>query len=117
DLVLHGRITTAQAHLRPDETIVVTDYLIAPLRVVKQHQHPPIRTPGGAMPIILRLPGGHLKEDGLRLSTTVNAYPESESFKAGEDVIVFLVFDREAAVYRLAGGPFGGFRILSGRVH
>jgi hypothetical protein len=68
------------------------------------------------MPVVVRRAGGELTEDGVRFSTTVDAYPESESFRTGEEVIVMLMHDPEAQLYHLVGGPFGAFRLRHGKV-
>jgi hypothetical protein len=116
DLVLQGRIVDAKLHLGPDESYVVTDYTIAPIRVVKQKRPTTTARPGETTEIIVRRVGGQVTEGNLQFSTTVNVYPESESFKVGEEIVVFLQFDMSERVYVFANGPFSAFRVQSGRV-
>src|SRR5436309_15007061 len=85
ELVLHGQVVDVQVHLSSDESLVVTDYIIAPLHVLKKKSHDVV-----GVPVVVRRAGGELTEDGVRFSTTVDAYPESESFRTGEEVIVML---------------------------
>ena len=117
DLVLRGTITSSKSHLKSDETSVVTDYVVEPVKVFKQRQVASVARPGEVAQIIARRPGGKVMDGSLSLSTSVDAYPEAESFKRGEDVIVFLVYDSVARVYHFTGGPFGVFRIASRHVH
>jgi hypothetical protein len=116
DLVLQEQIVDAKPHLGPDESYVVTDYLIAPTRVVKQKRPATTARPGETTEIVVRRLGGQLSEGNLQFATAVNAYPESESFRVGEEIVVFLQYDASARVYRFTSGPFGAFRVQGGRV-
>jgi hypothetical protein len=116
DLILQARIVDAKSHLAPDESYVVTDYTIAPTRVVKQKRPATTPRPGETTDIIVRRPGGQVTEGNLQFGTTVNVYPESESFKVGEEIVVFLLFDMSERVYVFTNGPFSGFRVQDGRV-
>jgi hypothetical protein len=117
DLVLRGHIADAKVHLRQDESAVVTDYVIAPIQVFKQRRPTGVARPGETTEIVVRRPGGRLVEGGLEMTTSVNIYPESESFKVGEDVVLFLVYNPDGRVYNFAGGPFGACRVQDGRVY
>jgi hypothetical protein len=110
DVVLQGRVADAKAHLGPDESYVVTDYVIAPTRFIKPKQTVATARPGETTDIVVQRIGGQMTEGGLQFGTATNGYPESESFKVGEDVVVFLQFDSAARVCRLTQGPFGAFR-------
>jgi hypothetical protein len=55
-----------------------------------------------------------LTEDGLRLWTSVNSFPETESFTLGEEVLVFLAYRAHTHAYYFAGGEFGAYRIRDG---
>ena len=59
--------------------------------------------------------GGSLTtSDGLRLSTTVNIFPESESFQVGEEVLLFLNYRAGTKTYGFTSGTFGAYRIREG---
>ena len=116
DLVMRACIVEARSHLAPDESHVVTDYVAAPILMIKQKRPLATSRPGETTEIVVRLAGGRLVENGLEMITTVNLYSESESFKVGEEVVVFLDYDTDARVYILTGGPFGAFRLQDGRV-
>jgi hypothetical protein len=116
DLAVRGRIEHITPHLSKDESRVVTDYVIAPLRVLKQRGAVAADKPG-LIPIVVRRPGGSVIDGGYRLSTTVDIYPEDEVFREGEEVVVFLQYDSTGSVYIFTGGPFGAFRVKEGQVH
>jgi hypothetical protein len=69
DLVLQARIVDAKSHLAPDESNVVTDYTIAPIRVVKQKRRATTARPGETTDIIVRRLGGQVTEGNLQFST------------------------------------------------
>src|SRR5256885_13566035 len=66
DLVLYGRIIDVKPHLSPDESYVITDYVIAPLRAMKQTKPVNTARPGQTTQILVSRPGGGLIEDGHR---------------------------------------------------
>jgi hypothetical protein len=55
-------------------------------------------------------PGGVVHVDGLRITMTSNASPDPP-LKVGEDVLLFLSWDKDANAFRLQNGPFGLLRI------
>ncbi len=116
DLVVHGRIIASRTRLLADESHVVTEYEVAPIRVVKQAKPMSVARPGETSRVLVWCVGGTLIENGYRLSTSVNAYPESETYKVGEEVVLFLQYRADTGAYDLSGGPFGAFRIQGGRV-
>lgn len=116
DFVLQGRIIDAKSHLGSDESYVVTDYTIAPLRFVRAKRSTSAARPGETTEIVVRRIGGQATEGNLHFGTKVDAYPESESFKVGEEVLVFLQYDSNARLYTFTGGPLGAYRVQSGRV-
>lgn len=116
DLVVHGRIVEQTTRLAPDESYVITYDVLAPMHVIKQTRPTLLARPGDVAKIVVRRSGGTVIENGLQMSTSVNIYPESESFKLGEEVIMLLEFGQSTGVYRYAGGPFGAFRVQDGLV-
>ncbi len=116
ELVLYGRIIEVKPRLSPDESYVMTDYVIAPLRVVKNTKPMSTARPGESTRIVVNRPGGILIDDGYRLSTKVIGDSESEALKVGEEAIVFLQYRAAAQTYAFTSGPFGAFRVANGRV-
>lgn len=73
--------------------------------------------PGAVSKIVVRRLGGTLlTEDGLRLWTSVASIPETESFRLGEEVVVFLVHTADGHAFNFASGEFGAYRIVEGIV-
>jgi hypothetical protein len=119
DLIVHGRITNEKALLSADDSYVVTDYEIVPLRILKHAMSAMTSTAGKLVSmssIVVRVEGGHLIEDGLDMKTTVLDYPEADMFKVGEEVIVFLQYLPDDRVFRFTGGSFDAFSVQNGQV-
>ena len=115
DLVVNGRVTSVTIRLNEDQTDVVTEYTIAPIQALKQRRIDTVAEPGAATKIVVRQFGGTLvTADGLHLSTSVNIFPESESFRVGEEVLVFIKSNADTKTYRFTGGAFGAYRIQNG---
>lgn len=58
DLVLYGRIIEVKPRLSADESYVMTDYVIAPLKVVKNTKPMSTARPGESTQIVVNRPGG-----------------------------------------------------------
>jgi hypothetical protein len=115
-VVMQGVVQSAETRLSADETVVVTEYRINPLRVYKAPAQTSPR-PGAASPIIVEVPGGRVTIDGLELRTVVNEFPEAESLVAGERVFLFLSpQEGQTGRFRLTGGAFGGLRVSNNTV-
>lgn len=52
----------------------------------------------------------------LDVASDVNVFPESEWFREGEDVFVFLLPGETKGVFALSDGAFGAYRIADGKV-
>src|SRR3954469_9961477 len=55
DTIVHARIVRAVSKLTPDETRVVTDYELVPLRFFRQRQTKS-RVPTAPVPLVMRVP-------------------------------------------------------------
>jgi hypothetical protein len=93
----------------------MTDYVSAPLRVVKNTKPMSTARPGESTRGVVNRPGGILI-DGYRLLAKVIGDSESEALTVGEEAIVFLQCRAAAQTYALTSGPFGAFRVANGRV-
>ncbi len=114
DLVVHGRVTSMTTHLDTDQRFVITEYTIAPIQAFKQQQHVSVKTPGTTSNLVVQHFGGSLTTaDGLRLSTEVNIFPEAETFRAGEEVVLFLQYHPDTGIYTVIS-QFGAYRIRNG---
>lgn len=117
-VIVHGRVTDVRAHLLADESFVVTDTAIAPIRLFKQAVPVTSRAqPGVTKAITVRHLGGTLVDGGLKMTTEVNLFPAAEQFVPGDEVICFLRYDESERVFELVEGPFGAFRVRQGLVH
>ena len=117
DLVIHGRVVNATVRLNSEQSEVVTEYTIAPIQAFKDRRFTSASTPGAVPTILVQRGGGSLvTADGLRLSTDINIFPESECFKLGEEVVLFLTYHPDTNVYSFAAGAFAAFRIRDGMV-
>src|SRR3954452_23679481 len=67
DTIVHARIVRAVSKLTRDETRVVTDYELVPLRVFRQRQTKSRRVPTAPLPLVMRIPAGRVHVDGLEL--------------------------------------------------
>jgi len=112
EVVLRGVAVAVTPKLEADESMVVTDYTVAPLQFLKLPKSESSK--GEPQRIVVRQPGGTLIENGLRMTTNIDIFPEDEFFALGDDVIMFLIYDAKGGVYNFAGGPFGAFQVQLG---
>src|SRR5262245_49760013 len=101
DYVVHARVLSSKTLLIHNDMLVATDYTIALLQVLKQR--PSLNTtPKPGMPAnaaVVRRVGGTMIEGKYRFSTTNGSIPEDEAPKVGDEVIWFLQYDQENAVF------------------
>jgi len=117
DLIVRGEIAKVETQLSADESTVETVYTIRPIEALKDARSQPMRTPGSVSPIVVRHAGGRLvTEEGLRLATSINIFPDGECFALGEEVLVMLTYHTDTHAYTFAHGAFGAFRIRDGMV-
>jgi len=114
DLVVNGRVAIVTTRLNADQSDVITEYTIAPIQAFKQQRPDSFRTPGMVSSIVAQHTGGSLTTaDGLHLSTSVNIYPESETFRVGEEVLLFLSYHSDTKTYWFSD-EFSAYRIRNG---
>jgi hypothetical protein len=117
DLVIHGRVVNVTTRLSSDDSDVVTEYTITPIQAFKARRGMSAETPGIVPTVVVERPGGRLLTgEGLRLSTSINLFPESECFTVGEEVVAFLTYQSDARRYRFTSGEFGAYRLKNGMV-
>jgi hypothetical protein len=112
DLIVRARITKRESALTQDERSVRTYFTFNPSRIFKDKIgiEPSRRTPQMTIPLVFIEPGGVVDVDGLRITLTTNASADPP-LKVGEDMLLFLNWDRDANAFRLQNGPFGLLRI------
>jgi hypothetical protein len=115
-LILRGKVVSLATRLSKDETIVVTEYEIAPQTFYKGSFAVQSR-PGFVAGLIVQRPGGKMNVNGLRLATTLDDFPEWEAPKVGEELILFLMRSEvEPSKFVMIGNASGAFRIAEGKV-
>jgi len=116
DLIVRGRVGHVTTRLSDDGDYVLTEFTIIPSKVYKGSAGDVVKTPGPTKPLIVRRLGGTVIVDGLQLTTDANLYPETESLREGEDVLLFLNRNANTGNCGFTGGPNGAYRIADGQV-
>jgi hypothetical protein len=109
---LRARITIKESRLTQDERFVRTYFAFNPSRIFKDKIGiaPTRNTPQMTIPLVFIEPGGVVHVDGLRITMNTNASADPP-LKVGEDLLLFLSWDKDANAFRLQNGPFGLLRI------
>jgi len=116
DLVLYCRVVGSTPRLSKDESIVVTDYEVVPLRIVKQTAGISSSSKPGALPkLVVRRVGGTMLEGSYQYSTVYDNFPE-DALRSGDDAVLFLMYSTDERVFLLTTGLFSVFRVADGRV-
>lgn len=90
-MVLRGRIIKIETHLSDDESNVYTDYVVAPVEVLKQPADFTIAaTPGPTSGIVVRKLGGTVKVGGFTLRTQTESDAWDIPVRIGDDYLLFL---------------------------
>jgi hypothetical protein len=112
DVILRARITSKESRLTQDELSVRTYFAFSPSRIFKDRIGiaPTRNTPQMTKPLVFIEPGGVVHVDGLEITMGSNASADPP-LKVGEDVLLFLSWDKDANAFRLQNGPFGLLRI------
>ena len=112
DVIVLGRITSKESRLTQDERFVRTYFTFNPSRIFKDKIGiaPTRNTPQMTTPLVFIESGGVVHVDGLRITMGSNAAADPP-LKVGEDVLLFLSWDKDANAFRLQNGPYGLLRI------
>jgi len=112
DVILRARITSKESRLTHDERFVRTYFAFNPSRIFKDKIGivPTRNTPQMTTPLVFTEPGGVVHVDGLRITMGSNASADPP-LKVGEDLLLFLCWDKDAGAFRLQNGPYGLLRI------
>jgi hypothetical protein len=100
DLIVHGKIAEVRPHLTPDESLVVTDYRIQPIRILQTDGRTgpvPSPRPGQIASITVRRTGGIVTDGNYRYSTRAMEFSQSDDIAVDEPVILFLNFSEADA--------------------
>jgi hypothetical protein len=112
DVILRARITSKESRLTQDERFVLTYFAFSPSRIFKDKIGivPTRNTPQMTKPFVFTEPGGVVHVDGLRITMGSNASADPP-LNVGEDVLLFLSWDKDNNAFRLQNGPYGLLRI------
>jgi len=112
DVILRARITNKESRLTQDERSVSTYFAFNPSRIFKDKIGivPTRNTPRMTTPLVFIEPGGVVHVDGLEIRMGTNEAVDPP-LQVGEDVLLFLSWDKDANAFRLQNGPFGLLRI------
>ena len=99
DLVLLASVSRLTTHVNDDDTAVVTDFAMLPIRVLIGTLPTGVATPGSSTTLVLSTYGGEITRDGV----TVRAENHSlEQLKDGRSYLLFLKkFGTLAGVYQI----------------
>jgi hypothetical protein len=117
DAIIRGRIQRASARLSEDESLVLTDYTLHALDVIKQPaQLRSLATPGVLPSISVEVVGVDLSVEGLHLRTESNTYNRAARLEVGTEYLLFLSAARSRTSGQVRPGVFvptaGVFGIL-----
>jgi hypothetical protein len=112
DVILRARITSKESRLTQDERFVRTYFAFNPARIFKDKIGivPTRNTPQMTIPLVFIETGGVVHVDGLEIRMGTNAAADPP-LKVGEDILLFLSWDKDANAFRLQNGPYGLLRI------
>jgi len=118
DVILRARIMSKESRLTQDERFVRTYFAFNPSRIFKDKIGivPTRNTPQMTIPLVFIETGGIVHVDGLEIRMGTNAAADPP-LKVGEDVLLFLSWDKDANAFRLQHGPFGLLRIRDQSVY
>jgi hypothetical protein len=118
DFVVHATVLNSKTLLIQNDMLVATDYTIVPLEVLKQRPSLNASARPGTPPIAaaVRRAGGTMAEGQYRYSTANTDIPEEEAPRVGDEVIWFLRYDHENAIFTFTAGSFAAFRVTDGQV-
>lgn len=113
-LVVHGTVEKATTYLSPDQRDLFTDYAIRPIRIISPAKRLSSPKPGApdALPkeMIVKQWGGKMIIDGVQV-TQEDAH--LTAFRAGEEVVLLLAYNKGDQKYSLTNPASGAFRVTS----
>ena len=99
DLILEGRVSWLKSYINVEDTAVITDYTIVPIRVLAGTVPGATRQPGVATPLRLSVYGGEVIRDGVTIRAESH---DLESLKSSGFYLFFLKkFGKEPGVYTI----------------
>jgi hypothetical protein len=112
DLIVHGTVIGVTSYLSSDQKDVLTDYVIAPIRVLYRRSTPG-QTPGEATSVTVTRWGGQTTVNGVQV---VDEDLDLRQFHLGEELLLVLASDRSNRKFTLVSSPSGAFGVQGGRL-
>ena len=125
DLIIRGRIIQTTPRLSDDESVVYTEYTIAPAEVIKGiAELSTAARPGPMAPLTVRQVGGTMTVDGLRLRTETNYEASGSPLVLRGEYVLFLAKALESSLvkvakpssYEVVAGPYAAYKIQNGKI-
>jgi hypothetical protein len=125
DLIIRGHIIQATPRLSDDESLVFTEYTIAPAEVIKGSAEPSTAArPGLMAPVTVRQVGGAMTVDGLRLRTETNYDEAGSPLVLRGEYVFFLAKALESSLgkvakpnsYEFVAGPYAALKIQNAKI-
>jgi len=119
DVAFLGRVVQINAHLSADQKSIFTDYSIQPLRVIwpRPKEAPSATRPGiqpqAAAYIVVERWGGTMTLGGVQVTQEDS---DLRAFRQGEELILFLKFDKGKNKYSPVSPSSGIFYLERGRI-
>jgi hypothetical protein len=113
DLIIQGSATPGRPYLSADQRDLYTDYLVVPSRVIFQRNVATTQISGVAPSIILKRWGGRTVINKVEV---ILEDVDLREFTAGDELVLFLVFDPADKKYQLAGEISGAFAVKRGKI-
>ena len=109
DMIVQGTLKNPRVYLSADQTALYTDYDLLPIRVIADRgTNSGSRVPGPPRPIVVRQWGGETTIEGVK----VKIYDENLApLPIDTQLLLFLVYDRDAGEYDLFDGIVGAFSL------
>ena len=112
DVVVRAQIVGKESQLTRSAEDVVTYYRFLPIKAFKDTIGitPARQTPQMTFPLVYFEMGGVVEVDGLEIHQSVSDMADPP-VTVGEDVLLFLTWDKDKNAFRRQNGPFGLLRI------
>ncbi|HKY22057.1 MAG TPA: hypothetical protein VJM31_12640 [Vicinamibacterales bacterium] len=111
DLIVHGRVQSAESYLSDNQEDIYTDYVLSPIRVISQGRALLAKGPFLPTPIVVKRWGGEIVIEKVRFLQILS---HLRFFIPGEEVLLALVSNSHDGKYHIKGA--GAFSMKGNEV-